>query len=85
MVHKMQVLAEHCEREGRDFDAIEKTTTMMLDVGANGENTTQLLDQLRELHELGVQTVHGGVRDAPSLTQLQIIGRDVIPEIASWG
>jgi len=84
IAHKLRVLAEHCENEGRDYEAIEKTTTMALDVGANGENTAQVLDRLRGLHEVGIQTVYGSAPDVYSLAQLQIIGRDVIPELASW-
>lgn len=82
--HKLRVLAEHCQREGRDYDTIEKTALTPLDVGPGGEKTGQLLERLRGLHELGFVTVHGIVPDVYSLTQLQIIGRDVIPEIASW-
>lgn len=29
MAHKLDVLRDHCEAEGRDYDAIEKTAVMM--------------------------------------------------------
>jgi F420-dependent oxidoreductase-like protein len=36
LAHKLQVLREHCERLGRDYDEIEKTAQLRFDLGANG-------------------------------------------------
>src|SRR5712691_341566 len=35
--HKLDVLREHCATEGRDYDSIEKTSMLDLDLGPNGE------------------------------------------------
>ncbi|HEX3792403.1 MAG TPA: LLM class F420-dependent oxidoreductase [Pseudonocardiaceae bacterium] len=80
--HKLDVLREHCAREGRDYDQIEKTATMGLDPGRNGENVGQLVDQIGKLGELGIQTVTGKVTDAALITPLERIGSDVIPAVA---
>jgi len=79
---KLEVLREHCAAEGRDYDTIEKTCIFRFDVGADGSNAGALLDQLRGLAGLGIQTVIGSVVDAHRITPLEVIGREVIPAIA---
>ena len=51
--HKLDVLREHCEREGRNYDEIEKTAIFRFDVGPKGEKTGELIDQLGQLAETG--------------------------------
>jgi hypothetical protein len=79
---KLTVLREHCEREGRDYDSIEKTAILGLGLADGGPNA--LLEQLRALHDLGIQSVHGSVPGVESLAPLETLGTDVIPEIANW-
>jgi F420-dependent oxidoreductase-like protein len=82
--HKLQVLREHCERLGRDYDEIEKTVVYTFDVGQNGERVDQTLTDLRALAELGIQVVHGRVEDVHHLSRLQILGERVIPVVSHW-
>lgn len=83
LARKLDVLREHCEREGRDYAEIEKTAYYAYDVGPNGERTQQVVDDLGRLAELGIQTAIGGVADVWRITPLETIGRDVIPAVAS--
>ena len=80
--HKLDVLREHCEREGRDYDEIEKTVGYTFDVGANGERVGQIVEDLRDLHRRGFSVAHGRVNDVWRITPLEIIGREVLPAIA---
>jgi F420-dependent oxidoreductase-like protein len=80
--HKLDVLREHCEREGRDYDDIEKTCYFFLDVGAEGEKVDELVRSLTRLADQGIQTVFGAVPDVWRLKQLEIIGKEVIPAVA---
>ena len=41
--HKLDVLRAHCEREGRDYDAIEKTTILSIDPAATKDDVLALL------------------------------------------
>jgi F420-dependent oxidoreductase-like protein len=84
LAHKLDVLREHCEREGRDYDEIEKTAYHRFDVGPNGENVPETVAALKELADLGIDTAIGGVRDVHTITPLEIIGRDVIPAVADF-
>ena len=82
---KLDVLREHCEREGTDYDAIEKTAYFVFDVGAKGEKTAEVIDGLGRLSEQGIQTAIGGVANVSTITPLEIIGNEVIPAVASLG
>jgi F420-dependent oxidoreductase-like protein len=82
--HKLDVLREHCEREGRDYNEIEKTAYHVFDVGPNGEKVSETIAALKELADRGIDTAIGGVRDVHTITPLEIIGRDVIPAVAGF-
>lgn len=77
--HKLDVLREHCEREGRDYDAILKTVIYRIDVGEGGKNVGTVLDDLRGFADLGVQASLGMVHDVWRIRPLEIIAERVIP------
>jgi F420-dependent oxidoreductase-like protein len=81
--HKLDVLREHCAAIGRDYDEIEKTVMMPLDVGPDGENVDAILGQLEGLAKLGIQHVHGRLADVATITPIEIIGERVIPAAAA--
>jgi F420-dependent oxidoreductase-like protein len=82
---QLELLRQMCEREGRDYDAIEKTAPFSFDVGPNGSKAREVVEQLRWLGGMGIQTVFGWVVGVDKITPLEIMGRDVIPEVASFG
>ena len=79
---RLDVLRGHCEREGRDYNAIEKTVLTVMNPGPNGETAGQLLEQFAELADVGVQTVIGAIVGAEDIKPLEAMGRDVIPAAA---
>jgi len=81
---KLDVLREHCADVGRDYDEIQKTVMMPLDVGPNGEHADALVDRLHRLAELGIQHVHGGLRDVGTIKPIEIMGERVIPAVAGF-
>ncbi len=82
--HKLDVLKQHCETEGRDYDEITKTVYQPLDTGEKGEKTQELIDELGRLHGLGIQVALGFVPDVQKLDGLERIGTDVIPVAAAF-
>ena len=82
LAHKLDVLRQHCEHEGRDYDEIEKTVAVRFDVGEEGERVDETVAELRRLAELGFQVAHGQVRNVIGLRQLEIIGERVVPAVA---
>ncbi len=77
--HKLEVLRRHCEAEGRDYGAIEKTVEFRFDVGERGERVEQ---ELHRLADLGIETAIGSVRDVWRLDPLRIMGERIIPVVA---
>jgi F420-dependent oxidoreductase-like protein len=82
--HKLDVLKEHCEREGRNYEDIEKTVLFNFDVGEHGERTGEIIEQLQGLARRGFQVAHGGVKNVWQVEPLEILGREVIPAIAGF-
>ena len=76
------MLRGHCETEGRDYDSIEKTVMMPLDIGDKGENIPALLEQMRGFAALGVAEVHVSVPGVSETERLELIGRELIPAMA---
>jgi alkanesulfonate monooxygenase len=80
---KLEVLREHCEREGRDYDEIEKTTMVTFDM-RDGATADALLPQLKRLSDLGFTVAHVITAGPDPITPLEILGRDVVPIAAGW-
>jgi alkanesulfonate monooxygenase len=84
LAHKLDVLREHCVREGRDYDEIEKTVMLPLDPGEGGENLDSILESLQKMAALGISHAHGIVPGVWKLEPLTTLGREVVPAIADW-
>ena len=82
LAHKLDVLRAHCDREGRDYDEIEKTLICNLDPGPNGEKAAQVREQLAGFAKLGFSAAVGSISNVASITPLEIIGREIIPAVA---
>ena len=82
--HKLDVLKQHCENEGRDYAEISKTVHVLLDTGESGEKTGELIDELGRLQALGIDMAIGPVPQVPRLDVLERIGSDVIPVAAAF-
>jgi F420-dependent oxidoreductase-like protein len=83
LARKLDVLRAHCETEGTDYDAIEKTCYFIFDVGERGERAGAVTDQLAGLAELGFGIAIGAVANVWSITPLEVIGSKVIPAVAA--
>ena len=79
--HKLQVLREHCERLGRNYDDITKTVAFTFDVGDNGSGVPAMIESLKQLEELGIEVAIGQVRDVWQIRPLEIMATEVIPAI----
>ena len=52
------------------------------DVGESGEKVDELIEGLRWLSGMGIETVIGAVPDVYRITPLEVIGREVVPAVA---
>jgi alkanesulfonate monooxygenase SsuD/methylene tetrahydromethanopterin reductase-like flavin-dependent oxidoreductase (luciferase family) len=78
---KLEALRAHCAAEGRDYASIEKTSMFDFDVGEDGEHVDEIISNLRWLSSVGIQTVHGWVKDAHRIFPLQILAERVLPAV----
>jgi hypothetical protein len=77
--HKLDVLREHCRTVGRDYDSIEKTTSLTSDpndVGATVERTRRLAD-------MGIQTVFIRAASERPLELIERIAQQLLPRLAA--
>jgi len=79
--HKYDVLREHCERLGRPYDEIERSTLQGIDLERGSSD--EVVDWFGQLGEAGAQHVIASVRGVASLTPLERIGAEVIPQLRS--
>jgi F420-dependent oxidoreductase-like protein len=82
LAHKLDVLRAHCEAEGRDYNEITKTAYFEFDPGEDGKNVGAILAELERLASLGIQEVIGRVVDVSRIRPLEILGSQVIPQVA---
>jgi F420-dependent oxidoreductase-like protein len=78
---KLEVLRRLCDEVGRDYDTIEKTAPFGFDVGEHGEKAGEVVEQLRWLGGMGVQTVLGWVVGVDRIAPLEVMAREVIPAV----
>ena len=82
------VLKDHCDREGRDYDAIEKTvlfTFMVRDEGGGHWQTPQqTLDWLRRFRDAGLDQPIINTPFVDDPRTLEYIGERIAVPIASW-
>jgi alkanesulfonate monooxygenase SsuD/methylene tetrahydromethanopterin reductase-like flavin-dependent oxidoreductase (luciferase family) len=76
---KLELLRRLCGQEGRDYDAIEKTAPFGFDVGEDGSKAGEVIEQLRWLAGMGVETVIGWVVGVDRLAPIEVMAREVIP------
>ena len=77
---KLEVLREHCEREGRNYDDITKTVLLRMDVGKDGSEAGRLLETLASYAEVGVQRAIGMLAGADTIAPIEVMGKVVIPQ-----
>ncbi len=85
IAHKYEVLRAHCERLGRDYDEIERTTLQSLNLDAAGrrgaETPAQVVERFGELADAGAQHVIFSLHGVADTAKLELIGRDVVPSL----
>jgi F420-dependent oxidoreductase-like protein len=83
--HKLEVLQEHCEKEGRPYEEIEKTSLSHAYVTRNGAEGSmspqQVIDEIGHLAELGFDQAIMSLRNVSDPDAFDVF-RDVIePEV----
>jgi alkanesulfonate monooxygenase SsuD/methylene tetrahydromethanopterin reductase-like flavin-dependent oxidoreductase (luciferase family) len=87
--HKYAVLRRHCAEVGRDYAEIERTNLSTISItpdGARGSLTPAgFVERLGNWAEAGSQHTIVSVRGVSDVSKLELIGRDVIPQLRGLG
>ena len=79
IAHKYAVLREHCERLGRPYDEIERSTLQSVDVDA--QSADELVEHFGALGEAGAQHILMSVRGVSDVSKLERLGAEVFPQL----
>jgi F420-dependent oxidoreductase-like protein len=87
--HKFEVLAEHCADVGRDYNTIERTNLSGVSITPDGRQgsltPSGLVERLGNWADAGTHHTIFSVRGVWDLAKLELIGRDVIPQVRALG
>ncbi|HXQ95987.1 MAG TPA: LLM class F420-dependent oxidoreductase [Candidatus Acidoferrales bacterium] len=83
--HKYAVLRERCDEVGRSWDEIERSNLNSFRVagggGGEGVSPAEMVDRIGAWHDAGSQHVIFSVRNVAEPGILELIGRDVVPQV----
>jgi F420-dependent oxidoreductase-like protein len=77
--HKLDVLKQHCDAVGRDYDEIEKTVMYRFDLST--QSVGQIIEDLRGLAAMGFTVGHGGLRNVYDVKQFEIFQKEIVPAV----
>jgi F420-dependent oxidoreductase-like protein len=79
IAHKYAVLREHCERLGRSYDAIERSTLQSVDLDA--QSSDELVERFGALGDAGAQHILMSVRGVSDVSRLERLGAEILPQL----
>jgi len=79
---KLDVLKQHCDKVGRDYAAIEKTTLDTVHLAPGQLGAADVIEQCRTLAGMGIQHAIFNMPNVQDITPLEIFGREIIPAVA---
>ena len=81
--HKLEVLRRHCDDLRRDYDEIEKTALVEVDLRAGRMRPRDALGVIEAQAAEGIEHVIVNMPDVHDLKQLATLGREVIPALGA--
>jgi len=79
IAHKYAVLREHCERLGRPYEEVERSTLQGIDL--EHETPAEIVDRFGALGEAGAQHILFSVRGVHDVDKLERIAAEVFPQL----
>lgn len=79
----LETLKEHCDRLGRDYDDIEKTSLGTAYITAGKDTVGSIIERLKALSELGFTHAIFNMPNVYEIKPLEIFGKEIIPAAAA--
>ncbi len=79
---KLEVLQEHCAKEGRNYSAIEKTALDTVHLAPGQMSVSQVIEKCQELAGVGFQHLIFNMPNVYEITPLEVFGKEIIPAVA---
>jgi alkanesulfonate monooxygenase len=79
---KLDILKQHCEKEGRDYNEIEKTTLSTVYLAPDKMNAVNVIEECKSLAAIGVQHAIFNMPNVHEIKPLEIFGQEIIPALA---
>jgi F420-dependent oxidoreductase-like protein len=80
--NKLEILKRHCEKIGRDYAEIEKTTLSTIHLAPDKMSARDVIEECRALAGIGIQHAIFNMRNVHEITPLETIGHEIIPAVA---
>ena len=88
VARKYAILAEHCADVGRDPNEIEHSTLQNVTISPDGSGRTEtpsrVVERFGDFSDAGAEHIIISMRQLPDLTVLDLMGRDVIPQLRGF-
>jgi F420-dependent oxidoreductase-like protein len=84
MKQKLDVLRQHCDRLGRNYDDIEKSTLGPVNLAPDKMTAADVIKRCKELADVGIQHAIFNMPNAHDITPLEIFGKEIIPAVADF-
>jgi F420-dependent oxidoreductase-like protein len=82
VAHKLAVLREWCEREGRPYDEIRRTVLYNGPVGQDPAGAAAFVEEMRALADVGVDEVHVMPLEGDPVAFVRSLGEYVVPRLS---
>jgi F420-dependent oxidoreductase-like protein len=79
---KLDILKQHCEKEGRDYNEIEKTTLSTAYLAPEKMSAKDVIEECKALAAIGIQHAIFNMPNVHEIKPLEIFGREIIPALA---
>lgn len=84
MTRKLDVLKRHCDEVGRPYEEIERTALGIVKLGEGGMSVSEFISLCRKLADEGIQHFIVSMPDTHDIKPIELIGREIIPEVAGF-
>jgi len=82
---KLKVLRAHCTRLDRDYDAIEKTALLEVDLRPGRQRPADVVAMIAQQADEGIEHVIVNMPDVHDLAHLRAFATDIVPAVATLG